>query len=213
MNECEIEDVGQACTGTCINTIGSYRCSEEDGSSSSEDFSDYDEEKEAEAIVVPSTTTTTTTSTTTTEAPTTSTTTPSTTTTTSSTTVRPDEEDDEENAEDDGAEDVEEDDRADDDDVDDDEDQPKAIDKTPERVAEPEIICPDGFARAAETEDGSPCLDVDECLAEDNFGCSHVCVNAEGSARCDCPAGWTLGNDRKTCQGNRDPPRFRPFRA
>lgn len=42
------------------------------------------------------------------------------------------------------------------------------------------------------------CSDVDECLAS-NYGCSHRCINTEGSAYCACPSGYALLNGNKTC--------------
>lgn len=38
----------------------------------------------------------------------------------------------------------------------------------------------------------------------DNFGCSHTCVNTPGSAYCECPIGYSLGTDNKTCHGEED---------
>ena len=44
------------------------------------------------------------------------------------------------------------------------------------------------------------CLDIDEC--EENVdGCSHGCVNTEGSYYCTCPSGYELISDNKTCTG------------
>jgi hypothetical protein len=77
--------------------------------------------------------------------------------------------------------------------------------KEEEKIPELEETCPEGFQladRLAEAEDGSACLDVDECATEDQFGCSHLCVNTQGSAHCDCPSGWKMTNDGKTCRGN-----------
>ena len=67
MDECELEDVGQTCAGTCINTIGSFRCSEEDASSSVE--SDEDEEEPTSTTTTSTTTQATTTAATTTTTP------------------------------------------------------------------------------------------------------------------------------------------------
>uniref|UniRef100_A0A0P6DBK5 Putative Fibrillin-2 n=1 Tax=Daphnia magna TaxID=35525 RepID=A0A0P6DBK5_9CRUS len=71
-----------------------------------------------------------------------------------------------------------------------------------EKSFELDQTCPEGFQladRLAEVEDGSACLDVDECETQDNFGCSHLCINTQGSAHCDCPSGWNLSNDGKAC--------------
>ena len=43
-------------------------------------------------------------------------------------------------------------------------------------------------------------LDVNECDT-DNGGCDHTCVNNEGSFRCECDDGHTLGDDKKSCLG------------
>lgn len=249
MDECELEDIGQTCAGTCINTIGSFRCSEEDGA---EEEGVDEEPEEAEAIqedtspssttesttttlsttsetttttlpptsttttttTTPATTTTTTepTTTTTTEATTTSTTTATTTTTTArpteSTTTEvpyPEEEPEEEEG---PYEDGEE---GEDGEIEGEEPEEKdnhvdnniSIVETKENKPELDQTCPEGFQladRLAGVEDGSPCFDVDEC-ATDNFKCSHICVNTQGSAHCECPTGWTLNDDHKTCTG------------
>ena len=44
-------------------------------------------------------------------------------------------------------------------------------------------------------------VEVDEC-AQDNGGCSDDCINMPGSYRCDCPNGYKLHTDNKTCLGN-----------
>jgi len=45
------------------------------------------------------------------------------------------------------------------------------------------------------------CLDVDECATKDRAGCSHECVNTQGSYECVCPPGYRVTDDQKTCQG------------
>jgi len=45
------------------------------------------------------------------------------------------------------------------------------------------------------------CLDVDECAGADRGGCSHECVNAQGSYECVCPPGYRVADDLRTCQG------------
>lgn len=42
--------------------------------------------------------------------------------------------------------------------------------------------------------------DVNECL-RNNAGCSHRCVNSDGSYRCVCPVGFELDVDLHTCSG------------
>ena len=44
------------------------------------------------------------------------------------------------------------------------------------------------------------CVDVDECLVE-NGGCEQVCVNSDGSFRCDCVGGYALSSSGVTCNG------------
>lgn len=223
MDECELEDIGQTCAGTCINTIGSFRCSEEDAVSSQEiEVDERADEREAEAIQeaitstqrsmtttqtttqeATTTTATTTTMTTTTTAPTTSTIKSkdkvvAVTRTTSTETPDPLEELEEEEGEEGELEEEE----LEENQIDNHIDFVETKDNTPPELDQ---TCPDGFQladRLAESEDGSACLDVDECDNDNKFGCSHICVNTQGSAHCECPRGWKLDGDRKTCQGN-----------
>lgn len=202
MDECELEDIGQTCTGTCINTIGSFRCSEEDAGSQEDGRDEEADERDAEAIqeVITSTqgSTTTTTQTTTPVATTTTTSTVksvdkmTTTTTTTTETAVPEEDEEESQPEE--------------------EEEDRVIDNHIVNVVETkesgsqfdQTTCPDGFQvadRLAETEDGSACTDVDECESDNKFGCSHLCVNTQGSAHCECPSGWKLEEDGKRCQG------------
>ena len=49
--------------------------------------------------------------------------------------------------------------------------------------------------------DGKRCQDINECQTNGGRGpCSHTCQNTAGSYKCDCPTGYILGTDRKTCQ-------------
>lgn len=216
MDECELEDIGQTCTGTCINTIGSFRCSEEDAASQEDGRDEEADEREAEAIqeVITSTQASTTTTTqTTTPVPTSTTvaTTTSTmksvdkmTTTTTTTTETPIPDEDEEKGEEESEPEEEE--RGEENRVIDN----RIVDvvETKESGSEfDQTTCPDGFQladRLAETEDGSACTDVDECESDNKFGCSHLCINTQGSAHCECPSGWKLNQDGKTCQGESD---------
>ena len=43
-------------------------------------------------------------------------------------------------------------------------------------------------------------LDVNECDHLDG-GCSYTCVNTDGSFHCDCPLGYDLDFDQRTCLG------------
>ena len=56
--------------------------------------------------------------------------------------------------------------------------------------------CNEGFMIS--DSDSEVCVDIDEC-SEDNHGCSHGCINQEGSAHCTCPAGMNLRLDECIC--------------
>ncbi|XP_078490561.1 LOW QUALITY PROTEIN: uncharacterized protein LOC100178466 [Ciona intestinalis] len=43
-----------------------------------------------------------------------------------------------------------------------------------------------------------PCTDFNEC-SDGNYGCSHVCVNTDGGAHCNCPTGYELDTDGRLC--------------
>lgn len=47
-----------------------------------------------------------------------------------------------------------------------------------------------------------PVVDVDECEVNPDACVNGYCVNNQGSYRCDCPQGWQLALDGRTCQGN-----------
>ena len=42
--------------------------------------------------------------------------------------------------------------------------------------------------------------DIDECEKQ-NGGCSHQCVNTDGSYSCFCPRGLEIGDDQHNCRG------------
>ena len=44
------------------------------------------------------------------------------------------------------------------------------------------------------------CKDIDECATNDGKGdCEYACANTDGSFRCSCPAGYSIGDDGLTC--------------
>lgn len=43
------------------------------------------------------------------------------------------------------------------------------------------------------------CVNIDEC-SQQNGGCSHSCIDTDGSYFCGCPEGLTLGEDARTCE-------------
>ncbi|KAJ6596002.1 Hemicentin-1, partial [Pseudolycoriella hygida] len=44
------------------------------------------------------------------------------------------------------------------------------------------------------------CKDIDECRYHHIHGCTHACVNTEGSYYCQCPIDMDLADDMRTCQ-------------
>ncbi|XP_035216115.1 fibrillin-1-like [Stegodyphus dumicola] len=67
--------------------------------------------------------------------------------------------------------------------------------------SEIESRCPKGFAML----DGSTCTDVNECeIFPDICQGGGLCVNAEGSYRCNCPPGWTLDTTGTKCYDLRE---------
>lgn len=44
-------------------------------------------------------------------------------------------------------------------------------------------------------------LDIDECSSQPGICVNGECINSQGSFRCQCPHGFTLGPDRRTCLG------------
>ncbi|XP_021177717.2 fibulin-1 [Fundulus heteroclitus] len=58
------------------------------------------------------------------------------------------------------------------------------------------VTCPRGFHLSV---NGTQCEDVDECLIGDKCG-SHVCVNLEGSYRCECRDGYMFNRVSKLCE-------------
>ncbi|XP_036834633.1 hemicentin-1 isoform X2 [Oncorhynchus mykiss] len=55
------------------------------------------------------------------------------------------------------------------------------------------LACPQGYEAR-----GGRCLDINECEVRDT--CQHECMNTPGSHRCQCPAGYRLMTNGKTCQ-------------
>ncbi|XP_065361428.1 fibrillin-2 isoform X1 [Calliphora vicina] len=59
-----------------------------------------------------------------------------------------------------------------------------------------ECLCPSGYR----LENGRECVDVNECL-ENNEACvGGVCINHNGGFECKCSLGYVLASDRKTCE-------------
>ena len=54
--------------------------------------------------------------------------------------------------------------------------------------------CPDGLTLGS-----TGCVDVNECADPDLHGCSHICINFGGSYRCECPSGYSLTSNQRTC--------------
>ncbi|XP_072286706.1 epidermal growth factor-like protein 8 isoform X2 [Pyxicephalus adspersus] len=48
-------------------------------------------------------------------------------------------------------------------------------------------------------------VDIDECRRPTRY-CAQLCVNTWGSYRCECNAGYTLQEDRKSCMKDQTPP-------
>ena len=46
--------------------------------------------------------------------------------------------------------------------------------------------------------------DKNECYSN-NGGCKHRCHNSHGSFSCSCYSGYTLGYDRRSCYGKKQP--------
>ncbi|XP_034169275.2 fibulin-1 [Pangasianodon hypophthalmus] len=51
-------------------------------------------------------------------------------------------------------------------------------------------------------EEGTHCMDVDECSTPHNACQGHDCVNLLGSFRCDCRSGFTFNSISKSCEDN-----------
>ena len=47
---------------------------------------------------------------------------------------------------------------------------------------------------------------MNECSTLDRGGCSHDCVNTDGSYECLCPTGFHVSDNLKTCIGSHTPP-------
>uniref|UniRef100_A0A3Q2CBL0 Fibulin 1 n=1 Tax=Cyprinodon variegatus TaxID=28743 RepID=A0A3Q2CBL0_CYPVA len=58
------------------------------------------------------------------------------------------------------------------------------------------VSCPRGFYLNV---NGTLCKDVNECLSGNNCG-SHVCVNLDGSYRCECRKGYLFNRVTKMCE-------------
>uniref|UniRef100_A0A8C6KK18 Fibulin 1 n=1 Tax=Nothobranchius furzeri TaxID=105023 RepID=A0A8C6KK18_NOTFU len=58
------------------------------------------------------------------------------------------------------------------------------------------VSCPRGYHLSA---DGTRCEDVDECQTSEMCG-GHVCINLEGSFRCECRTGFMFNTISKLCE-------------
>ena len=47
-------------------------------------------------------------------------------------------------------------------------------------------------------------LDFDECQSNQTNGCSQLCINAPGSYSCACQNGYSLNDDKESCDGTYD---------
>ena len=47
-----------------------------------------------------------------------------------------------------------------------------------------------------------PLTDIDECNVDRETCTNGQCINSQGSFRCECPQGFVLGRDGRTCLGN-----------
>jgi len=54
--------------------------------------------------------------------------------------------------------------------------------------------CPSGF-----TGNGAECSDFDECQSNKTNSCSQLCINAPGSYSCACQNGYSLKDDKDSC--------------
>ncbi|XP_067053673.1 fibrillin-2-like isoform X3 [Acropora muricata] len=54
--------------------------------------------------------------------------------------------------------------------------------------------CPSGF-----TGNGAECSDFDECQSNQTNSCSQLCINAPGSYSCACQNGYSLNDDKESC--------------
>lgn len=49
-------------------------------------------------------------------------------------------------------------------------------------------------------EDGLTCADIDECEDRWPSMCSQLCINTEGSYKCDCHPGYIMETDGRHCK-------------
>ena len=47
-------------------------------------------------------------------------------------------------------------------------------------------------------------LDFDECQSNQTNSCSQLCINAPGSYSCACQNGYSLNDDKESCDGKYD---------
>lgn len=44
---------------------------------------------------------------------------------------------------------------------------------------------------------------MNECAVNPNLCVNGICINMDGSYRCECLRGYTLGADQRTCEGKK----------
>ena len=63
-----------------------------------------------------------------------------------------------------------------------------------------ENTCPSGFTYIEDLDGLSLCQDNDECTSKETK-CSHKCRNLVGRFACECQSGYSLADDKFSCEG------------
>ncbi|CAN8032734.1 unnamed protein product, partial [Ixodes persulcatus] len=61
-----------------------------------------------------------------------------------------------------------------------------------------DCVCDGGFRKSSNS--GKGCEDVNECT-QGTHNCSHICTNFDGGYYCECPRGYEMTGDLRTCAG------------